>query len=124
MAEKTPMKSVEGEGILGGVVTAVADVLQSVTRGSLGAASDLREAYFGSTRDVLDWIESMQKRNIGLAKSLTDRIDTLLMETTSSTETLLQSSIDRGRETGHGVADLVARTGVSLSGKTEPRKAA
>ena len=113
-----------GDGAVGGVVTSAAEMLYSVTQGSFGAMGDLRDAVFGLTRGTLDWVDSSQRQTIGLARNLAGRADDFLKETADSLESWLLSIIDRGRETGHGAADLAARAAVSLTGTTEPREAA
>jgi hypothetical protein len=99
-------------------------MLYSVTQGSFGALGDVRDAVFGLTRGTLEWVDSSQRRTVGLATNLTGRVDDFLKETADSVESWLLSIIDRGRETGHGAADLAARAAVSLAGTTEPREAA
>jgi len=128
MASKEPTK-IRGkarveEGVLGGIVTTVAELLYSLTQASFGATSDVREAFFGSVRGTIEWIGGSQRQTITLAGNVTGRVDTLIQEGADSVEAWLLNNVERGRETGHGAADLVARTAVSFTGTMEPRQAA
>ena len=120
----TPSPRRDDDGILAEVITTAAEIVHALTKSVFGLSTDVREAVFGTTRGTLDWVDGSLRSAVGFAQNATGRVETLIQETSDSVERSILSTIDRGRETGHGAADLAARTAVSFTGRSEPREAA
>lgn len=117
MAEQfESQKEIRGsqEGVLRSFISIGANVTDTTVTSTLGGVEDVRANVFGRVRGVIDWVESVQKANIDVARRLTDRVDTLTRSLVSGGEQALKTLVLTGRDTSHGVVDTASSTATAF----------
>lgn len=120
---KTPEKLENDEGMLRSLVTLGSNLTETTVETVFGTANDLRVNSLQRVRSVVDWVETIQQSNIALARKLTDRTDTLSAALVTTGERALRTLVHATRESGHGMADVTARTAGAFVSKQPDAKA-
>lgn len=107
------------EGVLRSFITLGAGLTDTTVTSTFGGAEDVRANLFGRARGLIDWVESIQKSNIDVARRLTDRVDTLTRAFVASGEQALKTLVHASRETSHGAVDTASKTATVFISRPE-----
>ena len=111
------------DGAVRTFVTLGAGIGDSTITALMGSVEDLRTSLFERARSSIDWVETMQRANIDLARRLTDRADGLSRSVVDATREALGAVVATSRSTGHGAAELATRSVSSIFGRADNQAA-
>jgi len=117
----------EEQGLLASWVGLASGVAERGVSTAFGVTQDVRGEVNQRVVGVIDFVDTAQQGQIKLARSISERLDTLSARTVEAVEQAILGLVSTARSAGEGAADLASRSAQSLTSKTsapQVRKAA
>lgn len=123
MAQVQTAQEIQGsrEGVLRSFFTLGTHLTETTIGAAFGSVEDLRQSALSRTRSAIDWVESMQRANVDLARKLTDRFDHVSRTMLQTGEQALKTIVLTTRDTAHGALDTASRSASAFISRPTPQ---